>query len=91
MKRVLAVVVAFAVLFAGMPTDFSYAGIEYKETALDKMWDWGTTLGKEGVEKDKILAKNKAERMKRHADKLAKQAKKDADKAGKDLKKKLGM
>ena len=49
---------------------------ECEDTILDKVWDWVTTLGKEGLEKDKILAKNKAERLKRCAEKKAKEAKK---------------
>ena len=65
--------------------------IQYKETVLDQAWDWGTTLGKSGLEKEKILAENKAERMKRYAEKVAKQAEKEASATASDMKKKLGM
>ncbi len=91
MKRLLVLVLVFAVLLSGFPANVSYAGPEYKETVLDKVWDWSTTLGKEGIEKDKIIAQNKAERLKRHAEKVAKQKKKEAEKAGKNMKKKLGL
>lgn len=65
--------------------------LQYKETVLDQAWDWGTTLGKSGMEKERILAENKAERMKRYAEKVAKQAEKEAGAAAADAKKKLGF
>ena len=69
----------------------AYAGGQCDETVLDKAWDWGTTLGKKGLEKDKVLMKNKAERAQRCAEKVAKQAKAAAEKSAADMKKKLGL
>lgn len=83
----------FAAFFAAFvfSVNPAYAAVKCDETPLDKVWDWGTTLGKSGLEKDKVLMQNKAERAQRCAEKIAKQAKKDADKAAGDMKKKLGM
>lgn len=73
-------------------TGSAYAvDVQYKETVLDQAWDWGTTLGKSGLEKERILAENKAERMKRYAERVAKQAEKEASAAAADAKKKLGF
>ncbi len=58
---------------------------------LDGAWDWYTTLGKDGLEKEQILTKNKAERLQRCADKAAKEAGKALDGAAADAKKKLGF
>ena len=90
--RIIILAVAILLAFASVGADVSYAGgMEYKATPLDNMWDWATTLGKDGVEKQQILAQNKAERLKRHAEKMAKKAQKNAEKAGADMKKKFGM
>ncbi len=85
----LALVLAFTAL--SVTTTAYAADLEYKETVLDQAWDWGTTLGKSGLEKERILAENKAERMKRYAEKVAKQAQKEAGNAAADAKKKLGF
>ncbi|MDD5217961.1 MAG: hypothetical protein PHN49_11225 [Candidatus Omnitrophica bacterium] len=90
MKRFLVLMLALMLVWTSIPL-VSYAATEYKETALDKTWDWATTLGKQGLEKDRIIVQNKSERMKRHAEKIAKQAQKDAGKAAKDMKKKMGF
>ena len=69
-----------------------YAGdISCNETALDKAWDWGTTLGKSGLDKESKLMQNKAERAQKCAERIAKQAQKEAGKAADDMKKKLGL
>lgn len=92
MKRFTALVFAFLMIFSAVATTPSYAGVSaYKPTVLDNVYDWWTTLGKDGIEKERILAENKAERLKRYAEKQAEQMKKDAEKAGNDMKKKLGM
>lgn len=93
MKNFKALIIAFAVAVAGLSAaSTAYAlDVQYKETVLDQAWDWATTLGKSGLEKETILAQNKAERMKRHAEKLAKQAEKEAGQAASDMKKKLGF
>lgn len=67
------------------------ADAECKENILDGAWDWYTTLGKKGMEKDQILAQNKADRLKRCVQAAAKKAGDEADKAAADAKKKFGF
>lgn len=89
----------FATLFLMMLLTFSAvsavpafaANTECKENALDGAWDWYTTLGKQGMEKDQILAQNKADRLKRCVEKAAKEAGDAAGKTAADAKKKLGF
>lgn len=69
----------------------AYAADCTKDTAFDKAWDWATTLGKQGMEKDKILVKNKADRVAACAKKEAEKAAEAAKKAGEDMKKKIGF
>ena len=85
----LALVLAFTSLTMIAPAHA--AEMQYHETALDNAWDWATTLGKSGLEKEKVLAENKSERMKRYAEKVAKEAQKEAGNAAADAKKKLGF
>lgn len=79
-----------AVALIGSSSVYAAEGM-CKENGLDKAWDAITTIGKSGLEKDKVLMKNKAERAQRCAEKVAKQAQKEASKASEDMKKKLGM
>ncbi len=82
------IVLTFSVLY----TAPAYAAnVDCKETILDNGWDWYTTLGKQGMEKDQILAQNKADRLKRCVEKAAKAAGDAASKASADAKKKLGF
>lgn len=67
------------------------AEAQCKENVLDGAWDWYTTLGKQGMEKDQIIAQNKADRLKRCVEKAAKEAGDAASKASADAKKKLGF
>lgn len=91
MKRFASLFLALLLIFAvAAPVTFA-AGMEYKETPLDSAWDWYTTLGKSGLEKEKILAQNKAERLQKYSERLAKQMEKDAGNAAADAKKKLGF
>lgn len=80
MKRAIAILFIFTLIFSGVTTDKAFAAAQCEETVLDKVWDWATTLGKEGLEKNQILAENKAERAKRCAEKVKQ-----------DLKKKMGL
>ena len=92
MKKLMALCLILLVMLSIAPLNTAYAsGLEYKNTPLDDVWDWATTLGKSGLEKDKILAENQAERLKRHAEKLGKQMQADASSAAADAKKKLGF
>lgn len=91
-KRILSFVFVVAFACSMVPARPVYAAdYEYKETPLDQMWDGFTTLGKQGAEKERILAENKAERLKRYAEKMGKQAKIDSERASADAKKKLGF
>ena len=92
MKRFLAVIFAMTLIFSSVPMRFSYAETgQYQDTAFDQVGDWFATLGKQGDEKDRILAERKAERLKHFIEKNADQAAKDAQAAGEDAKKKLGF
>ena len=89
----------FSVLFLAMFLALSVISVNHAyaadnacaETVLDKTWDWYTTIGKSGMDKDQVLLKNKAERAQKCAEKMAKKAQKEAGEAAGDLKKKLGM
>ena len=92
MKRWISLFLALFLVLSVMPGKNVWAAdYEYKATPLDQAWDWYTTLGKSGMEKERVLAENNAERLKRHAEKLAKQMNKDAGNAAADAKKKLGF
>ncbi len=90
-KNIFAGVLVALLIGAGVMSSPAFAGQEYQENIADKAWDWATTLGKSGADKDQVLAQNKAERVKRYAEHEAKVAQQEAGKAGKDLKKNLGM
>lgn len=79
-----------AVALIGSNYAYADAGM-CKETVLDGAWDWATTLGKSGLDKETKLMQNKAERAQRCAEKLAKKAQAEAGKAADDMKKKLGL
>lgn len=96
MKRffpsILAVMLVFSFAVISVPPQVFAAGENAcPGTPLDGAWDWFTTLGKKGLEKDRVLLENNAERAKRCAEKIAKQAQKDAGNAAADAKKKLGF
>ena len=86
-------VIAFFVLtlMAGGLSVTAYAMDCTKDNPVDQAGDWFATLGKQGVEKDQILAKRKADRVAICAKKEAQKAGQEAKKAGNDMKKKLGF
>jgi hypothetical protein len=86
-------VIAFfvVVLMLGGLSMTVYAADCTKDTPIDQAGDWLGTLGKQGVEKDQILAKRKADRVGACAKREAEKAMKEAQKAGNDMKKKLGF
>ncbi len=92
MKKLSVLFLAAFFAVAVLATGNAYAGdVSCSENVLDKAWDWGTTLGKSGLDKDSILMQNKAKRAQKCAEKLAKNAQKEAGKAADDMKKKLGL
>lgn len=91
MKKLSVVFLAAFFAVSALSTSPAYADGACNETVLDKAWDWGTTLGKSGLDKESKLMQNKAERAQKCADKLAKQAQKDAGKAIDGMQKKLGL
>ncbi len=63
----------------------AYAAVDCtKENWVDQAGDWFATRGKNGLEKDQVLAARKADR-------ITKCTQREAEKAGKDMKKKLGF
>jgi len=102
MKKIFSAIMIAFMMFSVLPVTTAYAEETYQENALDKMSDWAATIGKDGVEKDKVLAERKMERQRKHAEKKAAQLKKQAEKktakakqdakaAKKDMKKKFGV
>ena len=67
------------------------ADVNCKDNILDNAWDQYTTLGKKGMEKDQILAQNRADRLKRCLGMSAKKAADAASKTSTEEKKKLGL
>lgn len=69
----------------------AYAADCTKDNPIDQAGDWFGTLGKQGMEKDQILARRKADRVGACVKREAEKAMKEAGKAGNDMKKKLGF
>ncbi len=90
MKRLLSFCLVLLLAFSLVPSGFA-ADPAYQPTPLDNMYDWFTTLGKSGAEKDQILLENKMKRLEKHAQKMAQQAGKDMENAAADAKKKMGF
>ena len=86
-------VIAFfvLVLMLGGLSMTAYAADCTKDTPIDQAGDWFATLGKQGLEKDQVLAARKADRLGACAKKEAEKAAAAAQKAGSDMKKKLGF
>lgn len=74
MKKIGLWLVALAISFSLMGCDAC------KENLLDKTGDWVATIGKDGMEKEKVLAERKAKR-----------AAKCAEQKGAEMKKKMGF
>ena len=90
MKKIVIALFVFALMFGGVSMT-AYAIDCTNDTQLDQVGDWVATLGKQGLEKDQILSKRKAERIAACTKKEAEKAVKEAQKAGNDMKKKLGF
>lgn len=91
MKRFVIVAFVLALIFSTVSMSVCYAASGYQDNVIDQTGDWFATFGKQGMEKDRILAERKAERVKRYAEQEAKKAQKEAEKSGQDMKKKLGF
>ncbi|MBI4358593.1 MAG: hypothetical protein HY584_04770 [Candidatus Omnitrophica bacterium] len=90
MKYLLTAIFVVMLVFSNASVKFSYAA-EASDTAIDQVGDWLATVGKQGVEKDQIIAQRKAERAARRAEEEAKKAAKEAEHAGEDMQKKMGF
>lgn len=90
MRKLVIAFFVFVLMFGGVAMT-AYAADCTKDNPIDQAGDWLATLGKQGMEKNQVLVKRKADRVttcvKREADKSAKEARK----AGNDMKKKLGF
>jgi hypothetical protein len=93
MKKLLIVVMALMFAVSAVPVDTAHAAAAqaYSETAFDRVGDWFAVLGKEGVERDRVLLERKAERVARHAERQAQRAAEEAKKTAAATKKKLGL
>lgn len=80
--------VVFSLMLGGASV---YAADCTKTTPGDRVGDWFGTFGKQGAEKDRILAQRKMDRMVACAQRQAGKAIKDARKAGDDMRKNLGF
>jgi len=89
MRKLMIAFFVFALMFSGV--SMAFAADCTKDTPFDQAWDWATTLGKQGLEKDQILVKNKADRVAACTKKEAEKAAKEAQKAGEALKKNIGF
>jgi Spy/CpxP family protein refolding chaperone len=89
MRKLVIAFFVLALMLGGISTAF--AADCTKDTPFDQAWDWATTIGKQGMEKDKVLVKNKADRVAACTKKEAEKAAEAAKKAGEDMKKKLGF
>ena len=89
MKRFIVGFFIVSAVFSGAP---AFAAVDCtKDTWVDQAGDWFATRGKNGLEKDKVLATRKADRIAKCTKRQAEQAAKEAKKAGEDMKKKLGF
>ena len=91
MKKWVIALFVWGLMLGGISTQAVYAADCTKDTPIDQAGDWFATLGKQGMEKDQILAKRKADRLAVCTKKAAEEAAKAVQKAGNDLKKKFGM
>jgi hypothetical protein len=90
MRKLVIAFFVLALMLGGISVT-AYAMDCTKDTPIDQAGDWFATLGKQGMEKDQILAKRKADRLAICAKKQAQEAGKAVKKAGTDVKKKLGL
>ena len=90
MKRLVTAAIVLSLMFSAVPMNLCYAGTQYQENAVDKAGDWFATLGKKNLERDRILAQRRAERMARHTEREARKVQREAEKARADAQKKLG-
>ena len=91
MRKLVVAVFFLGLILSGIPMQKAFAMNCTEDTPINKAGDWFATLGKQGTEKDQILAKRKADRLLICAKKQAHEAGKTVEKAGKDLKKQFGL
>lgn len=91
MRNLVLVFFIGALMMGGIAGQTAFAADCTKDTPIDQMGDWFATLGKQGMEKDQILVKRKADRLALCAKKQAQEAAKEAKKAANDMKKNLGF
>ena len=85
-------VVFFVIIFMlGGLSRAAYATDCTQDTSADQFGDWFGTFGKQGMEKDQILAQRKAGRVAGCIQRKAGKAMKAAQKAGNDMKRNLGF
>ncbi len=90
MRKLVIAFFVFTLMLGGISVA-AYAADCSKDNPIDQAGDWFATLGKQGMEKDQILVKRKADRVAVCTKKQAEEAAEVAKKAGNDMKKKLGF
>lgn len=91
MRKLVIALFVFTFMLGGLSMT-AYAAVDCtKDNWMDQAGDWFMTRGKNGLEKDQVLAKRKAERITACTKREAEKAMKEAGKAGGDMKKKLGF
>jgi len=90
MRKFVIAFFVFALVIGGISMT-AYAADCTKDNPIDQAGDWLATLGKQGMEKDQVLVKRKADRVAACTRREAEKAAKEAQKAGNDMKKKLGF
>jgi hypothetical protein len=89
MKKFIVALFVVALMLSGTS---AFAAVDCaKDTPIDQAGDWFATLGKDGMEKNAVLAERKANRVAACAKREAEKAAKKAQKAGSDMKKKMGF
>ena len=90
MRKIFFVFFVFALMLGGVSMTV-YATDCGRVTPIDQAGDWLATLGKQGMEKNQVLAKRKADRLAACTKKQSEESAEAAKKAGNDMKKKLGF
>ncbi|HPW77203.1 MAG: hypothetical protein BWY44_00365 [Candidatus Omnitrophica bacterium ADurb.Bin292] len=89
MKKIIVALFVATLMLGGTS---AFAAVDCtKDSPIDQVGDWFATLGKDGMEKNAVLAERKANRVAACAKREAEKAAKKVQQAGSDMKKKMGF